>query len=161
MADELSLSAGEGVRVTWDREALTALADGESSEGGGRLADSLGPEWEAVRIVSGGTADGSLLALCAARPAGAANHDADAVAAAVVDPEGTVQEIEEALLSTEYDADGRVRRFGVELYRAGNDYPLRAAGDAVGDGQRGGLATFSFRLDGSEGAALYEIVRRT
>ena len=29
-------------------------------------------------------ADGSLLALCAARPAGAANHDTDAVVAAVV-----------------------------------------------------------------------------
>lgn len=160
MARELSLSPSEGVRVTWDREALTALSRGNGAKSGGQLEDSLGPEWDAVRIISGATADGSLLALCAARPAGAAHHDTDAVAAAVVDPEGNVHEIEEALISTEYSADGRVRRLGLELYRPGDDYPLRAAGDAVKGTEDGDAVAISFRLDGSEGVALYEIVRR-
>jgi hypothetical protein len=160
MTDELSLSAADGIRVIWDRQNLAALASGNGSGGAATLEGSLSQEWDAVRIVSGAAADGSLLALCAARPAGAANHDTDAVAAAVVDPEGTVHEIEEALLSTEYAADGRVRRFGIELYRPGNDYPLRAVGDAIEDGGEGDAVTLSFRLDGSEGTALYEIVRR-
>jgi hypothetical protein len=160
VADELSLSAADGLRVIWDRQALAALANRDSSGGPARLDGSLGQEWDAVRIVSAASDDGSLLALCAARPEGAANHDTDAVTAAVVDPEGVVHEIEEALLSTEYAADGRVRRFGVELYRPGNDYPLRAAGDAIEGGEDDDVVTLSFRLDGSEGTALYEIVRR-
>lgn len=160
MADELSLSAADGVRVIWDRHALGTLASRNGSGRAARLEGSLGRDWDSVRIVSGAAADGSLLALCAARPAGAANHDTDAVAATVVDPEGAVHEIEEALLSTEYSADGRVRRFGVELYRPGNDYPLRAAGDAIEDDGDGDAVILTFRLDGSEGTALYEIVRQ-
>lgn len=160
VADELSLSPGEGIQVNWDRAALAALGGGQAVDGRGQLSGSLGPDWDAVRIVSGATQDGSLLALCAARPAGAANHDTDAVAAAVVDPDGNLHEVEEALLSTEYAADGAVRRFGVELYRPGNDYPLRAAGDALPAGHTGEAVALSFRLDGSEGNALYEIVRR-
>jgi hypothetical protein len=161
VADELSLSAAEGIRVIWDRQDLAALASGNGSAGVAKLEGSLDQDWDSLRIVSGAAADGSLLGLCAARPAGAANHDTDTVAATVVDPEGAVHEVEEALLSTEYAADGRVRRFGVELYRPGNDYPLRAAGDAIEDGGDGDVVTLSFRLDGSEGTALYEIVRRS
>lgn len=166
MADELTLAPAEGLRVTWDRAALAALPTRDASERSGwRLDGSLEPEFDALRVLSAAAGDGSQLALCAARPAGAANHDEEMVAAAVVDPEGNVHEIEEALVSTEYAADGRVRRVGLELYRPGNEYPLRGAGDAVeatsGQGDGRDFARLRFRLDGSEGVAVHEIVRQT
>ena len=165
MADELTLAPADGLRVTWDRAALAALPTRDATEQPGwRLDGSLEPAFDALRVLSGAATDGSLLALCAARPTGARNHDADAVAAAVVDPEGNVHEIEEALVSTEYGADGRIRRLGLELYRSGNDYPLRAAGDAVeassGEEEHRDFARLRFRLDGSDGVAVCEIVRR-
>ncbi len=167
MGEELSLTPAEGLRVVWDRATLAALADGgDEPDAGWRLEGSLEPGFTALRVVSGATADGSLLILCAARPEGAAHHDEESVAAIVAEPEGGVVPISEALVSTEYAPDGAIRRLGLELYKEGDDYPLRGAGDATeatsseGGGERRDSARLSFRLDGSEGAALYEIVQR-
>ena len=165
VADELTLTPAEGLRITWDRSALAALPSRDAAgREAWRVEGSLEPAFDTLRVVSGATGDGSLLALCAARPAGAASHGDDEVAALVVDPEGAVHDVQEALLSTEYAADSSIRRFGLELYRQGDDYPMRAAGDAVeASSENGGLrdsARLRFRLDGSEGVALYEIVRR-
>jgi hypothetical protein len=167
VGEELSLTPAEGLRVVWDRTALAALADpGDEPNPGWRLEGSLEPAFTALRVVSGATADGSLLVLCAARPQGAAHHDEESVAAIVADPEGDLSPISEALVSTEYAPDGAIRRLGLELYREGDDYPLRGAGDATkatwseADGERRDSAQLNFRLDGSEGAALYEIVQR-
>ncbi len=167
MADELSLTPAEGLRVVWDRAAVAALVNGDGeSQAGWRLEGSLAPGFSTLRVVTGATADGSLLLLCAARPEGAAHHDGEAVAAVVADPEGGMEPISEALVSTEYAADGSIRRLGLELYKPGADYPLRGAGDATrafsseADGERRDSAHLSFRLNGSEGVALYEIVHR-
>ena len=167
MADELSLTPAEGLRVVWDRAAVAALADpGDEPNAGWRLEGSLEPGFTALRVVSGATADGFLLVLCAARPAGAAHHDEESVAAIVAEPEGELVPISEALVSTEYTPDGAIRRLGLELYKEGDSYPLRGAGDATDasrselDGERRESARLSFRLDGSEGAAVYEIVQR-
>lgn len=167
MADELSLTPAQGLRVAWDRATVAALptADGEP-EAGWRLEGSLDPGFSTLRVVSGATAEGSLLLLCAARPSGAAHHDEESVAALLVGPDGEVQIFDEPLLSTEYAADGSIRRLGLELYKPGDDYPVRGAGDAIhtssheGDGERRRVAQLSFRLDGSEGVALYEIIQR-
>ena len=129
-----------------------------------RLEGALAPEFSALRVVSAATADGTLLLLCAARPEAAAHHDEEAVAAILVSPEGEPEAVEEALVSTEYAADGAIRRLGLELYKEGDDYPVRGAGDATdtgaveAEGARRDGGELAFRLDGSAGAALYEIV---
>jgi len=165
VADELALGPAEGITVVWDRAAVKAIAkEGVQEEATWRLEGELRPGFSALRVISGATDDGALLLLCAARPEGATHHDEEAVAALVVAPEGEPEEIEEALVSTEYTADGSIRRLGLELYKENDDYPVRAAGDATdtasteGDGGRRDRAELAFRLDGSAGAALYEVV---
>ena len=167
MADELRLAPAEGVGVIWDRAAVAALAaPGTEAGPAWRLDGSLEPGFSLLRVVSGATEAGSLLMLCAARPQDAAQDAAELVAARVVGPDGDMDEIEEALVSTQYAADGSIRRLGLELYKPGADYPLRGAGDATStssseeDGARRDRAELSFRLDGSPGTATYEIVRR-
>ena len=165
MAEELALSPADGIRVVWNRAAVERLAsDDPPDEATWRLEGPLSPGFSALRVVSGATGEGALLLLCAARPEGASHHDEEVVAALVVNPEGEPEEIEEALVSTEYAADGSVRRLGLELYKASEDYPVRAAGDATvtasteHDGERRDRAELALRLDGRAGAALDEIV---
>lgn len=165
MADQVRLTPAEGISVAWDTDAVRALANDESRQHPAwRLEGALAPEFSALRVVSGATADGTLLLLCAARPDAAAHHDEEAVVAVLVSPEGEPEAVEEALVSTEYAADGAIRRLGLELYKEGDDYPVRGAGDATdtgaaeADGERRDEAKLAFRLDGSAGAALYEIV---
>ncbi len=163
MAEQVKLAPAEGISVEWDTDAVRALADDDSrQQPAWRLDGALAPEFSALRVVSGATSDGTLLLLCAARPEAAAHHDEDAVAAVLISPEGAPEAVEEALVSIEYAADGGIRRLGLELYKEGDDYPVRGAGDATGaeaDGERRDVAELAFRLDGSAGAALYEIVR--
>jgi hypothetical protein len=168
MADELTLTPAGGVSVVWDPAAVRDLTnDGPREQPVWRLDGDISPDLSALRVVSGATKDGALLLLCAARPVDAVHHDEEAVAAVVVSPEGETQAIEEALVSTEYAADGAIRRFGVELYKEDDDYPVRGAGDATATasteaaGERRDVADLAFRLDGSAGAALYEIVHPT
>jgi hypothetical protein len=163
---EIALNPAEGLRVVWDPSAVAALARGEGAGGPSwRLEGSLAPRFESVRVVSGATDAGGLLLLCAVRPRGAQHHDEDLIAAVVVDPAGESKQISEPLVSTEYAADGSVRRLGLELYSDGDDYPVRGAGDAAGftsteaDGERRERAELALRLDGEAGRALYEIVR--
>ncbi len=166
MADELTLVPAEGIRVIWDRAAVAAYAAAEGEpEPAWRLDGSLAPGFSALRVVSGATSDGSVLLLAAARPEAAANHDDEQVAALVAAPDAGAEPIEEALVSTEYAPDGSIRRLGLELYKAGDDYPVRGAGDAIrssvadaGSGERRDSSVLDFRLGGSRGVALYEIV---
>src|SRR3954454_6542169 len=55
-------------------------------------------------------ADGGLLALTSALPAGAREHGEEEVAAVLCDPDAAPVTFEEALLSTEYGEDGVQRR---------------------------------------------------
>ena len=162
MANEIALEL-DGVRVRWDAGAVAAYASAEP-ERAWSLEGSLTPKHSALRVLSGATADGSILLLAAARPAETEAHDSELIGALLVEDGGNVVAMDEVLLSTEYTADGAVRRITLELYREGDDYPLRGGGDAAStsagerDGHRAESATLRFRLDGSEGAALYEIL---
>jgi hypothetical protein len=163
---EIALAPADGLEVVWDPAAVAALAgDGGADAEPWRLEGSLAPGFAALRVISGATPEGSLVLVCAARPQGAEHHDEDLVAAVVVDPDGESQAISEPLVSTEYAADGSVRRLGLELYKEGDDYPVRGAGDTTSsssseaDGERRERAELAFRLDGATGRALYETVR--
>jgi hypothetical protein len=163
-ADALGLNLDAlGARIEWEPGALRALADG-STEPAWRLADE--PDWEALeslRVVSAAFEDGRLLAVAAARPVGADGHDAAEPRGILVDAGGEAVELAEALLSTEYDADGTPTRIGLEIYPRPGAIPLRVAADREGparvdDGAE--TTAMSFRMDGARGSGVFERVSR-
>ncbi len=128
------------------------------SEGGGQVRR------RSIGIVF---SDGGLLALSALRPAGAGGHGEERVTAVVRGPDGGQTEVSEALLSTEYGADGVQRRATLELWTEGEDsQPLRGAGTLIGAarvreaGERVDVAFFRWALEGREGLGHYEVVRK-
>jgi hypothetical protein len=114
------------------------------------------------RSITVALADGGLVAIRAARPAGAAAHDEEEVTAAMLDPGGPV-EIDEVLVSTEYDSEGRHRRATLELWPQGGPL-VRGAGAIVcgatvrDGGPRIEEAFFRWSIDGRPGLGRYEIV---
>jgi hypothetical protein len=127
-------------------------------------------DWERIELLRSLTAvleDGSLLALAAARPAGAAGHGEETVDAVLLDSDGSVARFEEPLLSTQYDSRDRQRRAGVELPAAEEPAPVRGAGARVCgasldlDGVRLEAAFLDWSLDGATGTARYDLLRGT
>jgi hypothetical protein len=162
------LEGGRPLRLTWEHGAAEALARGD------RVAPARSPwqvegpvDWERaeeLRLVSAVFDDGRALAVAAMRPRGATGHDADSVAHHLVDA-GQQVELTQTLLSVEYDADGLPRRLGLELWDDAESPPVRVAADRQGgvevgdDAGRRELARMAFRLDGTSGAGVYEVLR--
>jgi hypothetical protein len=157
----------------------TVSADGES-----RPISCLGqrghgwgaPDWsrlELARTVSAWWDEAHALTLSAVRPAGAHEHDQEALSAFLIDPgegegEPNVVRVAQPRLSTTYDAQGRQRRAGVELWVAEEDeLPRRAAGQvACGTSLELGqlrldCAFFDWRMEGRAGVGRYDVLRRT
>ena len=129
-----------------------------------RATDGGPPDASVRRSIAIAFADGGLLALLAARPAGATGHGDEEIVVGLTEPDGQVA-IREALLSTEYDGEGRHRRANIELWRD-DDLPLRAAGAIVNGAtvevgeMRIDTGFFRWSLDGRPGLGRYEIARR-
>lgn len=111
-------------------------------------------------------ADGGLLAITSALPAGAREHGDEEVAAVLCDPDAAPVTFDEALLSTEYGEDGVQRRVTLELWPNAEDgRPLRGAGTLISSTsvRRGGLnaeiAFFRWSVEGREGLGTYEVAR--
>jgi hypothetical protein len=140
-----------------------ALVDegGESFACLGLVIDADEPEAEVRRSAGLVLGDGALLAVAAARQPGAEEHDAEEVAAVLVEPDGGESRFERTLLSTEYDGQGRHRRATLELEAGNADPPMRGAGLAIEatwlEGPSGGGPFFRWRLEGREGYGRYEI----
>jgi hypothetical protein len=156
----------------------TVTVDGEE-----RLIDCLGqrghswgaPDWERIelaRTVSAWIDEDLAVSITAIRPAGEADHAAEALAAFLLqagpeDDLAGVIEVADPRLSTEYDSDRRQRRAGLELYVSEDDaHPLRAAGDvACGTSLDLGrlqldAAFFKWRMEGRTGVGRYDVLRR-
>jgi hypothetical protein len=110
--------------------------------------------------------DGGLLALSAARPAGAGGHGEERVSAVLCDPDGAPVEVSEALLSTEYGEDGVQRRATLELWVDGEEgQPVRGAGTLISaakvrqEGLSVDIAFFRWSVEGRDGLGHYEVVR--
>jgi hypothetical protein len=167
VAIEFTAPSGEPLRIEWPAEALAdAAPDADRRSRAWRLAGEI--DWdqvEAVRVIQAGLGNGDSLALAALRPAGAAGHGEELVAALLL-TNGAAEEIEEALLSTEYGPDQLPRRVGLELYRADDPIPLRIAADVTATSvEREGAvadvrATLEVRRDGTAAAGVYEILTR-
>jgi hypothetical protein len=111
-------------------------------------------------------ADGGLLAITSALPAGAREHGEEEVAAVLCDPDAAPVSFEQALLSTEYGEDGVQRRVTLELWPDADDSrPLRGAGTLISSTsvQRRSLnaeiAFFRWSVEGREGLGTYEVAR--
>ena len=127
-------------------------------------------DWEHIELARTVTAwtGSAAAALTTIRPAGAAHHADEATWAALWESDGLV-ELEEARLSTTYDADGHTRRAGLELWPAGEDgeqWARRAAGEVLCGSSldlgtlRLDCAFFRWHLDGRAGVGRYDILRR-
>lgn len=119
-----------------------------------------------VRSIAIVFSDGGMLALRAVRPRDAQGHGDEEVVAVVCDPEAGIAEIDEVLLSTQYDEAGRQVRANLELWEPGEGpgAPLRAAGSivcgtslALGE-QRLDLAFFRWSMGGRPGLGRYEVL---
>jgi hypothetical protein len=127
------------------------------------LSDSVQILRRSIGIVF---ADGGLLAVTSALPADAREHGEEVVSAVLCDPDAAPVSFDEALLSTEYGADGVQRRASLELWPdAEYGRPLRGAGTLISSvaverrGLNAQIAFFRWAVEGREGLGTYEIAR--
>lgn len=161
----VELAAGEEpIQLRW---APAATEDGEPVATDSPWELESEPDWshlEGIRLVSARFDDGAVLGVAALRPRGARGHGDDVVIARLVDRDGEETTTSDALVSVEYDAAGTPRRLGIELWPEPDSAPRRVAADREGESEarsvrgRNGVA-MRFRLDGTGGSGLYEVLR--
>lgn len=126
------------------------------------------PRWEdldAVRALSALFDEEHAVLAIARRPRGALGHGQEKVEAWLLS-DGELRDVEDARISTVYDAEGRQRDAGLELWMPGEDFPRRASGTAVTgttltlEGLKVNAAVFSWRMEGRHGAGAYEVTIR-
>jgi hypothetical protein len=134
------------------------------------------PDWERIgmaRTLSAWLGDDLALTAVAVRPRGEQTHAGELVAATILEQAGedgaavpVALPVEDPRLSTTYDADGRQRQAGLELWVAKDDpYARQVAGEALcgtslGLGRvRLDCAFFRWRTQGRSGVGRYDIVR--
>ena len=143
--------------------------DGKAIRCLGAVTETTSPpawaELDALRAVSAVfDADSAVLAV-ARRPRGALGHGHELVSAAIL-ADGELEAVEDARLSTVYDADGRQRSAGLELWLPGEDFPRRVAGEVTAGttldlpGLQVNVAIFSWRMEGREGPGAYDLTVR-
>jgi hypothetical protein len=142
----------------------------------GRGVDCLGtvavtrepPRWDeldAVRSVSALVDESNAVFALARRPRGATGHGEELVRAAML-KDGELVQIEEARISTVYDADGRQRSAGLELWPLGEEFSRRGSGQLIAGSSleletvRVHAAIFRWRIEGREGIGAYELMVR-
>ena len=145
-------------------------------EAAGRRVDGLGtvsetevpPRWEELDAVRGITAlvdEQHALVALARRPHGAVGHGDEEIVARLVEDDALL-EVEDTRISTVYDAGGRQRSAGLELWIPGEEYPRRGSGQVIAgssldlDALQVHVAVFRWRLDGREGIGAYELMLR-
>jgi hypothetical protein len=139
---------------------------------GHRAARSIADDaarFESIREVCAWFESGDGLALVSLRPRRARGHDADLVAAALLDADDGVA-VADPRLSTTYTAAGSPSRVSLELWTGAEDeqFPRRAAGEAVGARARqasGGsdvlAELLSWHSRGADGTGVYLLARWT
>lgn len=136
----------------------------EDAESAWRLDSE--PDWrllDSIRLVSAQFDDGAALGVAALRPSDARGHGDDVLIARFVDTDGEETATSDVLVSVEYGADGAPQRLGLELWVDPESPPMRVAANRAdadtGAGRARQAVPMRFRLDGTEGAGLYETVR--
>ncbi len=152
---------------------VSGTAAGRRLDGRGQRGRSSGvADWDRValaRSISAWCDEERAVVLGAIRPAKARDHAAEELTAWLVDGEAGAVQVADPRLSTTYDAEGRQRRAGLELYVTGDEdeYPRRAAGQVeCGTSLELGrlrldCAFFRWRMEGRAGVGRYDVLRRT
>lgn len=160
-----------------DEDELCAVTGTITVSGAERTIDCLGtrsldPDFEgtdlhSLRSVAGWFGPDRGVALHALRPQRAPGHEADRIAATLLDPEGPIP-VDDPRLSTTFASGERLARTSLELWiTAGEEqYPRRFAGEALGEGgaaygERVSLQVTPLRCHagGLEGAGIYLLAR--
>jgi hypothetical protein len=175
LGERVALTDGDGAPAGF--EQLCRVRGRLTLDGSARDVDCLGRRGartveldgsDSLRDVSAWFEPDAALAVVALRPPRARGHDADVVTAAVIDAESRAA-VAEPRFSTTYDPAGAPIRSSFELWlgQAEDEYPRRAAGEAVGPraSQRdGGLEVqallFRWHSRAREGAGVYLVARR-
>jgi hypothetical protein len=162
----------QALRVTG---AATVRGRRVAVDGLGQRGRSWGaPDWDRMalaRTVGAWLGDDLAVSLSAIRPAGARDHEHEQVAATILDrdPESDAARavaVAEPRLSTTYDAEGRQRAAGLELFVDDDALPRRAAGEVVCGTtlDLGRLllqcAFFRWRMEGRTGIGRYDVLAR-
>jgi hypothetical protein len=166
-------------------EQLCRVTGTARVRGGTRTIDCLGqrghswgaPDWDRIvlaRTISAWAGEDLAVAVTAVRGVKAKSHADEAHAAAIFtaprdggDGLALVIDPDDTRVSTTYDAEGRQRRAGLEIYEDADGYPHRAAGDVVCGTSldlgrlRLECSFFRWQLDGRAGIGRYDILRRT
>jgi hypothetical protein len=126
------------------------------------------PRWDdldAMRVVHALFDREHAVLAVARRPAGAGGHGQELVTGHLWS-DGELHAVEDARISTIYDGDGRPRQAGLELWLPGEDFPRRAFGSVAAgaslvlDGLDVHAAVMTWRMEGREGAGMYELTVR-
>lgn len=166
---EIGADGETPLRLEWALDAMGAM--------GGRSSPfALPAPWRAehglqldearLRVVSAAFEDGMALGLAGLRPPGATGHDAERLSATLFRPGADPIVILEALVSTQFDAEGSVSRLGIEVYETEDSAPLRIAADVgesqtrEADGIRNEAVAMEFRVEGFTGSGLHEFLTR-
>ena len=175
MPDRLSLEF-EAISPAADLGGVRAHVTRVRGEAAGRRVDGLGtvsetevpPQWEELDAIRGITAlvdEQHALVALARRPHGAVGHGDEEIVAHLLEDDALL-EVESTRISTVYDAGGRQRSAGLELWLPGEDYPRRGSGQVIAgssldlDSLQAHVAVFRWRLDGREGIGAYELMLR-
>ncbi|QEC49981.1 hypothetical protein FSW04_22030 [Baekduia soli] len=169
----------------------SVVVDGQTRRftGRGQRGHSWGtPDWDKLalaRTIGVWLEDGRGVTMTTVRPAKAASHAEEAIHAVLLAPPGEDDDehvgggaavalggavatvIADPRLSTTYDAEGRQRHAGLELYvGADDDHAHRAAGEAACGTTldlgrlRLDCAFFTWRMEGQSGVGRYDVLRR-
>jgi hypothetical protein len=123
------------------------------------------PELDATRFISALFDSRNAVVAFARRQAGARGHGEELVVAHLWS-DGELKSVEDARISTIYDGDGRPRRSSLELWLPDEDFPRRAFGVVTAgaslalEGLDVHAAAMSWRMEGHDGAGLYELTVR-
>ena len=149
--------------------AVTGTAEGRRIDCLGTATETTeAPAWaelDMLRAVSAVFDRENAIFLSARRPSGAPGHGHELISATLI-AGGQVLAVDDARLSTVYDAEGRQRTAGLELWLPGEDYPRRGHGTVqagasiVLGGVRVNAAVFDWFMDGREGYGAYELALR-
>ena len=148
---------------------VTGTVDGTEIDCLGTAGETTAaPSWEeldALRSLSAVFDEQNALLALSRRPRGAHGHGEELTVAWLV-RDGEQLAVEDARISTVYDAEGRQRSAGLELWLPGEDFPRRASGTVAAgtslelEGLRVHAAVFRWRLDDREGLGAYELMIR-
>ncbi len=129
---------------------------------------SRAPVWDeldATRSISAIFDAAHALVLFAQRPRGARGHGEEQLTGWLLE-DGALHGLADVRLSTIYDGEGRQRSAGLELWLPGEDFPRRAAGQALAglslalEGLLVHAAVFGWRMEGRDGVGEYALTVR-